>query len=87
MAPGQTHVHRIKYTPNRVYLGVEFVNNNAYLGSTPFQSPQFMTYFKVLKATHQLMAPGQPHVHRINRFKSIVSFANALTAANNLSIL
>ena len=27
-----------------------------------------MTYFKVLKATHQLMAPGQTHVHRL-KFK------------------
>ena len=63
------------------------IGNNAYLGSTPFQSPQFTTYFKVLKATLQLMAPGQTHVHRINSFKSIVSFANSLTAANNLSIL
>ena len=31
----------------------------------PFQSSQFTTYFKVLKATHQLLAPGQTHVHRI----------------------
>ena len=35
------------------------------LGSTPFQSPLFTDYFKVLKATHILMAPGQTHVHRI----------------------
>ena len=38
--------------------------NNTVIGSTPFQSSQFTTYFKVLKATHQLMAPGQTHVHR-----------------------
>ena len=40
-------------------------NNNILIGSTPFQSSQFTTYFKVLKATHQLMAPGQTHIHRI----------------------
>ena len=39
-------------------------NNASVLGSTPFQSSQFTTYFKVLKATHQLMAPGNTHVHR-----------------------
>ena len=38
--------------------------NSAIIGSTPFQSSLFMTYFTVLKATHQLMAPGQTHVHR-----------------------
>ena len=39
--------------------------NATIIGSTPFQSSQFTTYFKVLKATHQLLAPGQTHVHRI----------------------
>ena len=30
-----------------------------------FQSPMFVQYFKVLKATHILMAPGQTHCHQI----------------------
>ena len=38
--------------------------NSSIIGSTPFQSSLFTTYFKVFKATHQLMAPGQTHVHR-----------------------
>ena len=39
--------------------------NSTIICSTPFQSSQFTTYFKVLKATHQLLAPGKTHVHRI----------------------
>ena len=35
------------------------------IGSAPFQSSRFTTYFKILKTTHQLIAPGQTHVHRI----------------------
>ena len=39
--------------------------NATIIGSTPFQASQFTTYFKILKATHQLMAPGQIHIHRV----------------------
>ena len=39
--------------------------NAAVLDSTTFQSFLFTTYFKVLKATHQLMAPGETHFHQI----------------------
>ena len=39
--------------------------NATIIGSTPFQASLFTTYFKVLKATHQLMAPGQTHVRAL----------------------
>ena len=58
------------WAPNQAWASGEqdegaAATNAAVLGSTPFQSSLFTTYFKVLKATHQLMAPGQTHVHRV----------------------
>lgn len=35
-------------------------------GVTPFSSDLFVQYFKVLKATHLMLAQGQVHVHRVN---------------------
>lgn len=40
-------------------------SNYTIVGTTPFSSLLFTTYFKVLKATHVLMSQGQSHVHRI----------------------
>ena len=61
------------WAPNQAWVSGEqdegaAATNSSVIGSTPFQSSLFTTYFKVLKATHQLMAPGQTHVHRL-KFK------------------
>lgn len=36
------------------------------IGTTPFSSQLLTNYFKVLKATHVILAQGQSHVHRIS---------------------
>ena len=64
----QTNLTWGSWAPNIVWSTGEqnegvAATNATIIGSTPFQSSQFMTYFKVLKAPHQLMAPGQTHSH------------------------
>ena len=65
----QTNLNFGAWAPNQAWVSGEqdegsTATNNSLIGSTPFQSTLFTTYFKVLKATHQLMSPGQTHVHR-----------------------
>ena len=65
----QTAITWGNWSPNQAWSAGEqdegaAATNCSVIGSTPFQSSVFTTYFKVLKATHQLMAPGQTHVHR-----------------------
>ena len=64
----QTSITLGAWAPNQAWVAGEqdegaAATNSGVIGSTLFQSSLFTAYFKVLKATHQLMAPGQTHVH------------------------
>lgn len=42
------------------------------LGSTPFDTPRFTEYFKVLKTTEVVLSPGQCHVHKVHYAPNLI---------------
>ena len=93
MAPGQTHVHRIKFTPNRVLLGEEYNNTTANFKGFTIYTMMVVSGTPVDNnaSTGYVVSTADAKVDYVTRksytYKNNLDFLNKLTATNNLTTL
>ena len=89
MAPGQTHVHRIKFSPNKLLHGEVHKNSNAnHKGLTCYQM-MVISGCPCDNATTVSTSDAKIDYisKKVYRFKSIVDDSSKMTVTNNITAL
>ena len=91
MAPGQTHVHRIKFTPNRILNGEEQNNNNGNIKGLTVYTMLVISGVPCDNNTTTDVSTSDGKIDFVTRksycFKTILDDCVRLTAVNNLSVI
>ena len=91
MAPGQTHVHRIKFTPNRILNGEEQNNNNGNIKGLTVYTMMVISGVPCDNNSTTTVSTSDGKIDFVSRksyrFKTILDDCVRLTAANNLSVI
>ena len=90
MAPGQTHVHRIEFTPNRVLLGEEQNNNNGNIKGLTIYT-MMVIVGTPCDDNASTVSTGDARIDYVTRksyrFKTVLDDCVKMNTVNNLAVI